>query len=89
MADDAGAVELANNSPYELGAVVVCDDMARAERIGDLLDVGMVFLGAAGLEGPDVPFGGVKRSGYGRELGRLGLLEFANRKVVRFSAASP
>ena len=79
------AIELANSSPYGLGSVVICDDRERAERVGDRLDVGMVFIGAAGLEGADVPFGGVKKSGCGRELGRVGMLEFANKKLFRFA----
>lgn len=85
VASDEEAIELANSSPYGLGAVIICDDIDRAERVGDQLDVGMVFIGAAGLEGADVPFGGVKRSGYGRELGKLGIDEFANKKLFRFA----
>lgn len=86
VSSDEEAIELANSSPYGLGSVVYCDDYERAERIGNQLDVGMVFIGAAGLEGADVPFGGVKRSGYGRELGKVGMLEFANKKLFRFAA---
>lgn len=82
---DEEAIEIANSSPYGLGAVIICDDRERAERVGDQLDVGMVFIGASGLGGPDVPFGGVKKSGYGRELGRVGMLEFANKKLFRFA----
>ncbi len=85
VTSDDEAIELANSSPYGLGSVVICDDLERAERVGDRLDVGMVFIGAAGLEGADVPFGGVKKSGYGRELGKGGMLEFANKKLFRFA----
>jgi succinate-semialdehyde dehydrogenase/glutarate-semialdehyde dehydrogenase len=85
VSSDAEAIEIANSSPYGLGAVIICDDRERAERVGDQLDVGMVFIGASGLGGPDVPFGGVKKSGYGRELGRVGMLEFANKKLFRFA----
>lgn len=85
VSSDAEAIELANASPYGLGSVVYCDDYERAERVGNQLDVGMVFIGAAGLEGADVPFGGVKKSGYGRELGKGGMLEFANKKLFRFA----
>ncbi len=85
VSSDAEAIDLANSSPYGLGSVVICDDLRRAENVGNQLEVGMVFIGASGLEGADVPFGGVKRSGYGRELGRVGMLEFANKKVFRFA----
>ena len=87
VTSDEEAIELTNSSPYGLSAVVICDDLERAERIGDQLDVGMVYIGAWMLGGPDIPFGGVKRSGYGRELGRVGMLEFANKKLFRFAAS--
>lgn len=85
VSSDEEAIELTNSSPYGLSAVVICDDLERAERVGDQLDVGMVFVGAGMLGGPDVPFGGVKKSGYGRELGKAGMLEFANKKLFRFA----
>lgn len=85
VSSDEEAINLANSSPYGLGSVVICDDLERAERVGNQLDVGMVFIGAAGLEGADVPFGGVKKSGYGRELGKGGMMEFANKKLFRFA----
>ncbi|WP_336715234.1 NAD-dependent succinate-semialdehyde dehydrogenase [Arthrobacter sp. USHLN218] len=86
VSSDEEAIELTNASPYGLGAVVISKDYEHAERVGNQLDVGMVFIGQAGLEGADVPFGGVKRSGYGRELGRFGIEEFANKKLFRFAA---
>lgn len=85
VSSDDEAIELANSSAYGLGSVVICDDLERAESVGNQLDVGMVFIGGAGLEGPDVPFGGVKHSGYGREMGKVGMLEFANKKLFRFA----
>ncbi|MBN9612743.1 MAG: aldehyde dehydrogenase family protein, partial [Actinobacteria bacterium] len=85
VSSDEEAIKLANSSPYGLGSVVICDDLERAERVGNQLDVGMVFVNASGLEGADVPFGGVKKSGYGRELGKVGMLEFANKKLFRFA----
>jgi len=86
VSSDEEAIRLTNSSPYGLSAVVICDDRERAERVGDQLDVGMVFIGAGMLGGPDVPFGGVKKSGYGREMGQVGMLEFANRKLFRFAS---
>ncbi|MBB4071280.1 NAD-dependent succinate-semialdehyde dehydrogenase [Leucobacter sp. OH2974_COT-288] len=86
VSSDEEAIELANSSPYGLGSVVMCDDLERAERVGDQLDVGMVFINASGLEGVDVPFGGVKKSGYGREIGKYGIDEFANKKLFRYAA---
>ncbi|MBL1112220.1 aldehyde dehydrogenase family protein [Streptomyces sp. 110] len=85
VSSDEEAIELANSTPYGLGSVVICDDLERAECVGDQLDVGMVFVNANGLGGPDVPFGGVKKSGYGREMGKVGMLEFANKKLYRFA----
>ncbi|KRF24389.1 aldehyde dehydrogenase family protein [Phycicoccus sp. Soil803] len=85
VSTDEEAIALANSSPYGLGSVVICEDLVRAERVGDQLEVGMVFVNAGGLGGPDVPFGGVKKSGYGREMGKVGMLEFANKKLYRFA----
>ncbi|MFM6974667.1 MAG: aldehyde dehydrogenase family protein [Agromyces sp.] len=85
VSSDEEAIALANSSPYGLGSVIICDDRDRAERVGNQLDVGMVFIGATGLGGPDVPFGGIKKSGYGREMGKVGMLEFANKKLFRFA----
>lgn len=85
VANAEAAIALANDNPYGLGSVVICDDVKRAEEVGDLLDVGMVYINAAGLDGTDVPFGGVKKSGYGREIGKLGAAEFSNRKIYRFA----
>jgi succinate-semialdehyde dehydrogenase/glutarate-semialdehyde dehydrogenase len=85
VASDEEAIELANSSPYGLGSVVMCDDVERAERVGNKIDAGMVFINASGLEGVDVPFGGVKNSGYGREIGKYGIDEFSNKKVFRFA----
>ena len=86
VSSDEEAIELANASPYGLGSVLICDDADRAIAVGSQLDVGMVFIGGAGLDAADVPFGGIKRSGYGRELGPFGIEEFVNKKVFRFSA---
>jgi succinate-semialdehyde dehydrogenase/glutarate-semialdehyde dehydrogenase len=81
VSSDEEAIELANSSPYGLGSIVVCDDTERAERVGDALEVGMVFINGVGLDAPHLSFGGVKRSGFGRELGRLGMEEFVNKKI--------
>ncbi|MGK0715304.1 aldehyde dehydrogenase family protein [Leucobacter sp. W1153] len=88
VSSDDEAIALANSSPFGLGSVIICDDLDRAERVGSQLEVGMVFIGAAGLSGADVPFGGVKKSGYGREMGQAGLLEFANKKLFRFAESA-
>jgi len=77
------AVELANDSPYGLGAAVFGRDEAAARAVADRLDVGMVGINTTIKSAPDLPFGGVKNSGIGRELGRFGLDEFANKKLVR------
>jgi succinate-semialdehyde dehydrogenase/glutarate-semialdehyde dehydrogenase len=64
---------------------VLCDDEQRAIEVGDKLDVGMVFVNGVGLDAPELPFGGVKKSGFGRELGKFGIEEFQNKKLFRFA----
>ncbi|SFO78214.1 succinate-semialdehyde dehydrogenase / glutarate-semialdehyde dehydrogenase [Geodermatophilus dictyosporus] len=81
--DEQHAVELANDTPYGLGSYVFTTDPEQAMRVADALDTGMVFVNGVGAEGPELPFGGTKRSGFGRELGRLGMDEFVNRKLIR------
>jgi succinate-semialdehyde dehydrogenase/glutarate-semialdehyde dehydrogenase len=81
--DEDEAVTIANDTPYGLGSYVFTTDPAQARRVADRLETGMVFVNGVGAEGPELPFGGVKRSGFGRELGRYGIEEFINRKLVR------
>jgi succinate-semialdehyde dehydrogenase/glutarate-semialdehyde dehydrogenase len=77
------AVELANDSPFGLGSYVFSDDSEQALRVADKLDTGMVFVNGVGADGAELPFGGTKRSGFGRELGRYGIEEFVNKKLIR------
>ena len=77
------AVAIANDSPFGLGAAVFGSDEAKAREVADRLEVGMVGINTTVKSAPDMPFGGVKGSGVGRELGRFGLDEFANKKLVR------
>jgi succinate-semialdehyde dehydrogenase/glutarate-semialdehyde dehydrogenase len=83
VSSEEDAVRLANDTPFGLGSYVYTTDSDQALRVADKIDAGMVFVNAAGAEGAELPFGGVKRSGFGRELGRLGADEFVNKKVVR------
>lgn len=77
------AIEIANDSPYGLSGSVFTSDPERFTRVGDQLDVGMLTVNTSAGSQADVPFGGVKRSGVGRELGPLGIEGFMNKKVVR------
>jgi succinate-semialdehyde dehydrogenase / glutarate-semialdehyde dehydrogenase len=83
VTSEAEAVALANDTPFGLGSYVMTDDPEQAERVADLLDVGMVFVNAVSDGGPELPFGGTKRSGFGRELGLIGAEEFVNKKVIK------
>jgi succinate-semialdehyde dehydrogenase/glutarate-semialdehyde dehydrogenase len=77
------AIAIANDSPFGLGSAVFAGDPDLADDLANRLDVGMVGLNTTIKSAPDLPFGGVKNSGIGRELGRFGLDEFANKKLVR------
>ncbi|MEV4420093.1 NAD-dependent succinate-semialdehyde dehydrogenase [Patulibacter sp. NPDC049589] len=83
VASEEEAITLANDSPFGLGAYVFSSDREQAVRVAEALDVGMVFINCVSGDGPNMPFGGTKRSGFGRELGQYGLDEFVNHKLVR------
>jgi succinate-semialdehyde dehydrogenase/glutarate-semialdehyde dehydrogenase len=82
-ASEAEAIELANDTPYGLGAFVFTTDPDQAMRVTDEIEAGNVFVNAVGPASPELPLGGVKASGFGRELGRYGVEEFLNKKTVR------
>ena len=77
------AVRVANDTEYGLGSYVYSTDREQALRVADRIEAGMVFINGVGAEGVELPFGGVKASGFGRELGRFGADEFVNKKLIR------
>jgi len=80
------AVALANDSDFGLGGSVFTKDVARGKRVASRVDTGMMFVNHPTWTTPDLPFGGIKNSGYGRELSSLGIQEFVNKKLVRVAS---
>jgi succinate-semialdehyde dehydrogenase/glutarate-semialdehyde dehydrogenase len=81
--DEDEAVRVANDVPFGLGSYVMTPDPDQAQRVANRIEAGMVFVNTIAGEGVELPFGGVKRSGFGRELGRFGAEEFVNKKLIR------
>jgi succinate-semialdehyde dehydrogenase/glutarate-semialdehyde dehydrogenase len=77
------AIALANDSDFGLGGSVFTKDIPRGKRVAGRVDTGMMFVNHPTWTAPDLPFGGIKNSGYGRELSSLGIQEFVNKKLVR------
>jgi succinate-semialdehyde dehydrogenase / glutarate-semialdehyde dehydrogenase len=83
VSSEEEAVALANNTQYGLGSYLITADPEQAERVANQIDAGMVYVNIVGADSPELPFGGFKRSGFGRELGRYGADEFVNKKLIR------
>jgi len=77
------AIALANDSDFGLGGSVWTKDVARGKRVASKVDTGMMFINNIDWSDAELPFGGIKNSGYGRELGDMGIQEFVNKKLVR------
>jgi succinate-semialdehyde dehydrogenase/glutarate-semialdehyde dehydrogenase len=79
------AISLANDSDFGLGGSVFTKDVARGKRVASQVDTGMVFINNIDWSDAELPFGGIKNSGYGRELGDMGIQQFVNKKLIRTS----
>jgi succinate-semialdehyde dehydrogenase/glutarate-semialdehyde dehydrogenase len=77
------ALSLANDTQFGLGSYLITNDKEQAERVANSIEAGMVYVNIVGADSPELPFGGFKRSGFGRELGRFGADEFVNKKLIR------
>ena len=86
--DEKEAIALANDSPFGLGGSIFTQDIERGKKVADQIDAGMVFINHPTWTQADLPFGGTKGSGYGRELSELGIDEFVNKKLIRVSELS-
>jgi succinate-semialdehyde dehydrogenase/glutarate-semialdehyde dehydrogenase len=80
--DEEEAIAIANDSPFGLGGSVYSSNIERAKRVASRMETGMVFINYPDVSLPELPFGGVKRSGYGKELSSFGVEEFVNRKLI-------
>lgn len=88
--NEDAAIALANDSDFGLGGSVWTKDLARGKRVASRVDTGMMFINNIDWTDAELPFGGIKNSGYGRELGDMGIQQFVNKKLVRYvSAAAP
>ncbi|NNE92698.1 MAG: NAD-dependent succinate-semialdehyde dehydrogenase [Verrucomicrobiales bacterium] len=85
--DEDEAIEFANHSSYGLGGSVYTGDIERGRRVAEQVDTGMMFINEPTNSQADLPFGGTKRSGYGRELSELGIKEFVNKKLIHYKAS--
>ena len=83
--DEDEAIALANDSDFGLGGSVFTRDIERGRRVASRVDTGMMFINNISWSDAELPFGGVKDSGYGRELGDMGIQEFVNKKLVRYA----
>ncbi len=86
VSSESEAIELANDTPFGLGSYLFTTDPEQGARVADAIQAGMVYVNIVGADSPELPFGGVKRSGSGRELGRWGADEFVNKKLIRVGA---
>jgi succinate-semialdehyde dehydrogenase / glutarate-semialdehyde dehydrogenase len=83
VSSEEEAVKLANDTQFGLGSYLLTNDSEQAQRVADQIEAGMVYVNIVGADSPELPFGGFKRSGFGRELGRYGADEFVNKKLIR------
>jgi succinate-semialdehyde dehydrogenase/glutarate-semialdehyde dehydrogenase len=81
--DEDEAVRVANDTDFGLGGSVHTNDLERGRRVAERLESGTAFVNQISWTYASMPMGGVKKSGYGRELGDLGILEFVNQKLIR------
>lgn len=83
---EAEAIKIANATTFGLGASVMSDDVGHAREVALQIESGMVFINGGGIATPQAPFGGIKNSGFSRELSELGMQEFVNKKLIRMRA---
>lgn len=84
VSDENEAIRIANDSKFGLGASIWTQDLEKAEKLSSMIESGIVTVNSMVVSDPRVPFGGIKNSGFGRELSKYGMLEFVNIKSVRF-----
>ena len=85
--DEDAAIALANDSDFGLGGSVFTRDLDRGRRVASRVETGMMFINNISWSDAELPFGGIKDSGYGRELGDMGIQQFVNKKLVRYVLA--